>query len=72
MSPHTRISLKSISIPLIGWAFISAPPVLNATDHSTDFCCCQCDTVLMHAEVDQVFGLTIRCTSCGAFNITDS
>jgi hypothetical protein len=27
--------------------------------------------VLMHAEADQVFGLTIQCTTCGSFNSTD-
>ena len=71
MSLHIRISLKSPSVPLVGWAFISAPPILNASDHTADFCCCNCDTILMHAEADQVFGLTIRCTICGTFNTTD-
>jgi hypothetical protein len=72
MPPHLRISLTLIATPQPGAAFVSAPPVLNASDHTTDFCCCKCDTVLMHAETDQVFGLTIRCTICGAFNSTDS
>jgi hypothetical protein len=72
MSPHIRISLKSTSVPLVGWAFISAPPILIASDDTTDFCCCNCDTVLMQAEAEQVFGLTIRCTKCGSFNTTDS
>jgi hypothetical protein len=72
MSPHTRVSLKSIAPPLVGGAFVSAPPILNASDHTTDFCCWHCDTILMYAEADQVFGLTIRCASCGAFNATNS
>jgi hypothetical protein len=72
MSPHIRITLKSICVPLVGWASISAPPILDASDHTTDFCCCDRDTVLMHAEADQVFGLTIRCTICGSFNATNS
>jgi predicted RNA-binding Zn-ribbon protein involved in translation (DUF1610 family) len=59
MSPHNRVSLRS------------APPVLNASNHTTDFCCCNCGAVLMHAEADQVFGLTIQCTKCGSFNSTD-
>jgi hypothetical protein len=71
MCPHIRISLKPISVPLIGWASISAPPVLNPTDHTTDYCCCKCDTVLMHAERGTVFGPTIRCTICGSFNTTN-
>jgi hypothetical protein len=71
MMPHSKVSLKSVATPLAGTAFISAPPVLNASDHTTDFCCATCNTVLMHAEADQVFGLTIRCTNCGAFNTTD-
>ena len=70
--PCARICLKAIATPRAGGAFVSAPPVLNAGDHTTDFCCCSCDTVLMHPEADQVFGLTIRCTLCGAFKTTDS
>jgi hypothetical protein len=72
MIPHSKVSLKSIEAPLKGGAFISAPPILNATDHTTAFCCCNCDTILLHAEADQVFGLTIRCTNCGSFNTTNT
>ena len=72
MTTHLRVSLKSIAVPLVGGAYVSAPPVLNASDHTVDFCCCNCDAVLMHAEADQVFGLTILCTKCGAFNTTGS
>jgi predicted RNA-binding Zn-ribbon protein involved in translation (DUF1610 family) len=71
MSPHNRVSLRSVTPPLVGWGFVSAPPVLNASNHTTDFCCCNCGAVLMHAEADQVFGLTIQCTKCGSFNSTD-
>jgi hypothetical protein len=71
MSPHNRVRLKSLPPPLRGRGFVSAPPVLNASDHTTDFCCWDCDTVLMHAEADQVFGLTIQCTKCGSFSSTD-
>ena len=71
MTPHDKVSLKTITGALIG-SFVSAPPVLNASDHTTDYCCANCDTVLMHAEVGQVHGLTIRCENCGSFNSTDS
>ena len=38
MTPHERISLKSVTHPLIG-SFVSAPPILIASDHTTDYAC---------------------------------
>jgi DNA-directed RNA polymerase subunit RPC12/RpoP len=67
---HRRISLKTIAAPAIG-AVVSAPPVLNASDHTIDYSCERCGTVLLHAEDGQVHNLTIRCTNCGSYNSTD-
>jgi hypothetical protein len=50
---------------------VDAPPVLVASSHTIDFLCGNCGTVLMHAEDDQVHGLFIHCTQCGACNATD-
>jgi predicted RNA-binding Zn-ribbon protein involved in translation (DUF1610 family) len=64
MSEHRRISLKTISV-------ISAPPVLNASDHTIDFACGKCGTVLLHAEENQVHNVTIYCVNCGSYNTTN-
>jgi hypothetical protein len=50
---------------------VDAPPVLVASSHTIDFLCGNCDAVLMHAEDNQVHGLFIHCTQCGACNATD-
>jgi DNA-directed RNA polymerase subunit RPC12/RpoP len=42
-----------------------------ASDHSVDYTCGRCDTILLHAEVGQVRGLLIRCTACGSYNATE-
>jgi predicted RNA-binding Zn-ribbon protein involved in translation (DUF1610 family) len=49
---------------------VDAPPVLVASSHTIDFLCGNCGTVLMHAEDDQLHGLFIHCTQCGACNST--
>jgi predicted RNA-binding Zn-ribbon protein involved in translation (DUF1610 family) len=49
---------------------VDAPPILVASSHTIDFLCGNCGTVLMHAEDDQVHGLFIHCTQCGACNAT--
>jgi predicted RNA-binding Zn-ribbon protein involved in translation (DUF1610 family) len=72
MALHHKVSLKPVAAPLPGGGFVSAPPVLNASNHTTDYSCGSCGTVLMHAEANQVYGLTIRCENCGAFSATDS
>jgi hypothetical protein len=50
---------------------IPAPPVLTAGAHAADYCCGQCQTVLMHAEAGQVQNLIIKCAVCGSYNSTD-
>jgi predicted RNA-binding Zn-ribbon protein involved in translation (DUF1610 family) len=70
MSAHLRVSLKTIAAP--PGKFVTAPPILNASDHTSDFLCGKCSAVLMHAEENQVHGLTLRCTDCGSFNTTDA
>ena len=64
MPEHRQISLKTISV-------ITAPPVLNASDHTIDFTCGKCGAVLMYAEEGQVHNVTIRCAGCGSYNSTN-
>lgn len=66
-----KVSLKVITAPAIGHA-VSAPPVLVASNHTIDYACENCGTVLMHAEQGQVHNLTIHCTTCGSYNSTDA
>jgi hypothetical protein len=49
---------------------VNAPPVLVASPDTTDFVCGNCGVVLLYAEEDQVHGLFIHCTDCGATNAT--
>jgi DNA-directed RNA polymerase subunit RPC12/RpoP len=65
-----KISLKVITAPATG-RVVDAPPVLRASDHSVDYICGRCGTVLLHAEENQVHGLLIRCTECDSYNSTD-
>jgi hypothetical protein len=44
-----KISLKLVTAPSRGIA-LTAPPVLKASDHSVDYTCGQCGTILLHAE----------------------
>jgi len=67
---HPKIRLKIIPHSTRG-PFLKAPPILVASDHTVDFTCGVCGTVLMHAENDQVHNLNILCTECGSFNSTD-
>ncbi len=64
MAEHRKISLKTISI-------ITAPPILNASDHTIDFTCGKCGTILMHAEEHQVHNVTIQCAVCGSYSSTN-
>jgi predicted RNA-binding Zn-ribbon protein involved in translation (DUF1610 family) len=66
-----KISLKVVFMPSTGIA-LTAPPVLLASDHSVDYTCGQCGTVLLHAEENQVHGVLIHCANCGSYNSTDS
>jgi hypothetical protein len=52
--------------------FVDAPPVIVASDHSVNYTCGSCGTMLLHAEEGQIHGLTIHCSSCGSYNSTDS
>lgn len=65
-----KISLKVVIAPAIGLV-LDAPPVLMASDHSVDYTCGHCGTILLHAEENQVHGVLIRCTECGSYNSTD-
>jgi DNA-directed RNA polymerase subunit RPC12/RpoP len=65
-----KISLRVIVAPATG-VVLDAPPVLKASDHSVDYTCGHCGTILLHAEEDQVHGVLIRCTACGSYNSTD-
>jgi hypothetical protein len=57
-----KITLKVVTAPRTGHV-LDAPPVLKASEHSVDFTCGHCGTILMHAEAYQVHGVIIRCTS---------
>jgi hypothetical protein len=35
----------------------------QASDHSVDYICGRCDTILLHADEGQVHGIMIRCTT---------
>jgi predicted RNA-binding Zn-ribbon protein involved in translation (DUF1610 family) len=50
----------------------SAPPVLKASDHSLDFTCGNCGTVLLHADEGQVHNLQTQCLVCGRYNTTEA
>jgi predicted RNA-binding Zn-ribbon protein involved in translation (DUF1610 family) len=49
---------------------LDGPPVLVASSNTIDFVCGNCGTVLLHADDNQVHGLFIHCTQCGATNAT--
>jgi DNA-directed RNA polymerase subunit RPC12/RpoP len=71
MSPYRKvIALKVIDAPPIG-PVVRAPPVLKASDHTIDYTCGKCGTLLLHAELDQIHNLNILCTKCGSYNSTD-
>ena len=69
LAVHPQISLKTIGTP--AGAVVSAPPILNASDHTVDFTCGNCGTVLLYAEEGQVHNVTILCAACGSYNLTD-
>jgi predicted RNA-binding Zn-ribbon protein involved in translation (DUF1610 family) len=66
-----KIALKLVATPSKGIA-LEAPPVLKASDHSVDYTCGQCGTILLHAEENQVHGVLIHCANCGSYNSTDA
>jgi predicted RNA-binding Zn-ribbon protein involved in translation (DUF1610 family) len=63
--------LKVVPDAKNGYA-IGEPPVLDASHHTIEFLCGNCGTVLLHAKVEQVHGVIIHCTECGATNATGS
>jgi DNA-directed RNA polymerase subunit RPC12/RpoP len=67
---NPKISLKVVIAPAIGLV-LHAPPMLVASDHSVDYTCGRCGTVLLHAEENQVHGILIHCTNCGSYNSTE-
>jgi hypothetical protein len=71
MNDRLRVLLTLFEAPADA-NFVSAPPVLIASTHTVDYCCGKCETVLLHAEKNQVHSLLIHCTNCGAYNATDS
>jgi DNA-directed RNA polymerase subunit RPC12/RpoP len=66
-----KISLTIVPVPSVVHS-VDAPPTIVASDHSVDYTCGTCGTVLLHAEERQIFGLTIHCTQCGSYNSTDN
>ena len=68
---NPKVRLKVIRAPSVG-AVVSAPPVLIASNHSVDYACGHCNTILMHADQGQVHNLVIHCTQCGSYNTTDA
>ena len=70
ITEHTmdkRIPAKVVAVPSVG-VVLEAPPVLTASEHSVDYTCGRCGTVLLHADEGQVHGILIRCTNCGTYN----
>jgi hypothetical protein len=70
MISHPRSSLKLVTPPFLG-GVLEVPPTLNASDHTVDFVCGNCDALLMYAEHDQVHNVTIHCLACGSYNTTN-
>jgi DNA-directed RNA polymerase subunit RPC12/RpoP len=66
-----KISLKVIRAPATG-PVLHAPPVRVASEHSVDYTCSRCGTILLHAEENQVHGVLINCTNCGSYNSMES
>ncbi len=70
MTSHT-ISLNVVIAPSIG-VVLEAPPVLMPSEHSVDYTCGRCATILLHADEGQVHGVLIHCRNCGSYNSTDA
>ena len=64
------VALNVIIAPSTGHV-IEAPPVLKASNHSVDYTCGSCGTILLHANDSQVYGLLIHCKNCGSYNATE-
>ena len=68
---HPVRRLTRIEAPATG-PVVDAPPVLIASNHTIDYQCGNCETVLLHAEEGQVKNLVIRCRECGTYNRADT
>jgi len=66
-----KVALRVVTAPPVG-IVMEAPPVLMASEHSVDYTCGSCGTILLHADQGQVHGVLIHCTSCGTYNSTDT
>ena len=66
-----KIPLKIVTAPAIG-VVLEAPPVLIASEHSVDYTCGGCGTIVLHADEGQVHGVLIRCVNCGSYNSTEA
>jgi hypothetical protein len=64
-----KIFLKVVSEPATGLV-LHAPPVFVASDHSVDYTCGRCASILLHAEKNQVYGLLRR--TVGSYNSNDT
>jgi len=62
--------LKVVNAPRVGH-ILTAPPALVFSNHTIDYTCGHCGTVLMHADDGQVHDVMIRCNKCGAYNRTE-
>jgi predicted RNA-binding Zn-ribbon protein involved in translation (DUF1610 family) len=65
------IPLKVVTAPAVG-VVLKAPPVLMASEHSVDYTCGRCGTILLHADEGQVHGILIHCANCGSYNSMDA
>jgi predicted RNA-binding Zn-ribbon protein involved in translation (DUF1610 family) len=65
-----KVSLTIVPASSVEY-FVDAPPIIFASDHSVDYTCGNCGTVLLHAEEGQIFGLMIHCVQCGSYNSTN-
>jgi DNA-directed RNA polymerase subunit RPC12/RpoP len=69
---NTReIPLNIVTAPASG-AVLEAPSALIVSEHSVDYACGRCGTVVLHANEGQVNGVLIRCRNCGSFNSTEA
>jgi len=71
MTKKQRKGLQIISAPAIG-PVVSAPPVLEASNHTIEYTCGNCGVALLHAEAGQVYNLQIQCLKCGTYNRTET
>ena len=71
-SPKVPLIVLTVPDPAHSETVVKAPPVLKASEHSVDYTCGRCGTILLHAEEGQVRGVVIECTEGGSYNRTAS